>query len=128
MTAIRLAVVGDHYIPKNVAKELAEEWMEKLSDKYELDSVCTMKEDKVGKYVRKYCKQHLPDVQRKVIKSKEVEPDLQQAEFEVNVGNLMWEATHFLVIGTDNYGYASICEEQLKRMKMRRFKKVNLSL
>jgi hypothetical protein len=124
MNTIRLAVVGDHYVPKYKAKELAEEWMEKLAGKYELDTVCTMKEDMVGKYVRKYCKQHLPDVQRKVIKSKEVEKDLQQAEFEVKVGNLMWEATHFLVIGTNNYGYASICEEQLKRMKIRKFKKI----
>lgn len=127
MKTIRLALVGDHKISDEKAKDLAEKCLSKLRKKYNIESICTIQEDIVGKYARLYCKKKIPTAKRVTYSSGQTSTREQRSEFEITVGKLMWEASHFVIFYSGVIGYAHMCIEQCYRMRAtRKFKIIEI--
>lgn len=112
MKKIKLAVVGSSDLSREEAKRIVKSALEKISSKYEVVSVATLKQDECGRSARLWAKKNT--VKRKTFQLKSCKDD--PSYQEVCTARLAWESTHYIVFWTGLKDQAKFALEHAMRM------------
>jgi hypothetical protein len=121
---IKVAIVGSDSVTSEQATDSAQYLLPKLLTKYDLTCVATVKEDALGRAMRREAK-------RLGLKTKTYSTekwDTQSQALELAVGQLFWEAKRFIaVIGAGRIeGCARYAMEMISRSSLRKLKILEL--
>lgn len=124
--SIRLAVIGDKEITRKEAKKLVISFLPKLSKVYRVKSVCTVKQDELGRAARLWVRKKNAETEKeiKLVTSsirrytKEKDSDKRNLYLENAVGALAFSADNWVIAWS---GYkprlSSIAIEQTMRLE-----------
>ncbi len=119
---IKLAVVGSASIDEATSKKLARAIATNILPKYELVQLVTIKEDPVGKEIRRIAKaENIPTKTYSEQKYKS-----QSTPAELVAGSVLWATTNYILVHNGDFSWAQHLGEMLTRHG-RRYKLLQVS-
>ena len=118
MRRIKIAIIGSVTIEPAVALKMAKAILKNLAERHELTQVITIKEDPLGKAVRRLTKDSVP---QKTYSDKRNSD--QSNPSELTAGAIVWATTNYIIVHDGSYSWAEHLREILDRHpESRRYK------